>query len=212
MSAYSSEILRNAQLTVQNIDVEEGNESKTPLTGVLRDVPLLNSKNLANRVESNNLLEEVESGVASLGVREVGDACWTGPRDDGNEENADDDGTLDAVQHKHDGQDTTTEDTDPHSWAPHLYTSWTDTINLVSSNATGEFKRGRLSTGDETDTSGVGETNDREVESNTDTGSELDTSRNSSCKPLPNTEHSKANEDETFDEYSGKSDLIGDHA
>jgi len=179
---------------------------------VLGDVPLLNSKNLANRVESNDLLEEVESGVASLGVREVGDACWARPRDDGNKENADDDGTLDTVQHKHDGQDTATEDTDPHGWAPHLDTSWADAINLVCGNATGEFERGRLSAGDETDTSGVGETNNSQVQSDTDTGRKLDTSRNSSCKPLSDTQHSKTNKDKTLDEYGSKSDLVGDHA
>jgi hypothetical protein len=48
------------QLTVKNIDVKEGDESKTPLTSVLRDVPLLNSKNFANWVEGDDLLEEVE--------------------------------------------------------------------------------------------------------------------------------------------------------
>lgn len=91
---------------------------------------------------------------------EVGNACWARPGDDGNKQNTDDDRTLDAVKHKHDGQDTTTEDTDPHGWAPHLDTSWADTINLVGGNATGEFERGRLSTGDQTDTSGVGKSND----------------------------------------------------
>lgn len=72
-------ILRAVQLTVENINVEEGDESKTPLSAVLRDVPLLDGQHLGDWVEGNHLFEEVESGVAERSVWEVGDASRAWP-------------------------------------------------------------------------------------------------------------------------------------
>lgn len=140
-----------------------------------RNIPFLHSQNLANRVERNNLLEEIESGVTSLGVREVGDASGTGPGDDRHKHDANDNGAFDTVEHQHDGQDTAAKDSDPHGWVPHLSTTWANAINLGRGNTTTQLKRSGLSASDETDTSRVGETDDGEIESDTDTSSELDT-------------------------------------
>ena len=61
---------------------------------------------MLERPERDDLLEEVESSIAGLGVREVGDGCRARPRDDRGEEDADEEGTLDTVEHQEDRENT----------------------------------------------------------------------------------------------------------
>lgn len=56
-------------------------------------------------VESHNLLEVVEHGITLLGVREVGQRRRSWPRDYGNEEDPDEDGTTNTVEHQEDGEE-----------------------------------------------------------------------------------------------------------
>lgn len=134
--------LCHVQLTIEDIDIEEGNERETPLTGMCRDVPLLNSQDPFNRVERNHLLEELKRRVTRRGVREVGHTGRAGPGNDGNQEDTDNDGALDAVEHQHDSKDTAAEDANPHGWAPHLGASWANAIDLFRGNTTGQFEGG----------------------------------------------------------------------
>jgi hypothetical protein len=117
---FGSRYIAGKRLTVKNIDIEEGDESETPLTSILRHIPLLYGQDASNWVESNDLLEKVEVVITKFGVGEVGDRSSTGPGDYGDEENAEDNGTFDSVHHEHDRQDTSEEDTQPHGRASHL--------------------------------------------------------------------------------------------
>jgi hypothetical protein len=99
--------MSEARLTIQDVDVEEGNESKSPLAGVFRDVPLLNGQDMFDRVESDNFLEEVKASIADRGVGKGRDRSGAWPGNDSDEQNAEDDCTFDAVHHEHDRQDTT---------------------------------------------------------------------------------------------------------
>lgn len=69
------------------------------------------------RAEGDDFLEEIESSIARSGVREIRNGGRSGPRDDGREEDANQNGTLDAVKHEEDGKNTAEEDTEPHSGA-----------------------------------------------------------------------------------------------
>ena len=69
------------------------------------------------RPERDDLLEEVESSITRRGVREVRNSRGSGPRDDTCEENTDQNGTLDTIEHEEDGKDTAKEDTEPHCGA-----------------------------------------------------------------------------------------------
>jgi hypothetical protein len=163
------------KLTVENINIEKGDEGKSELARVFRNVPFLDGEDPTDWMECDNLLEEVESCVAEWGVRKV---CNTGrarPRNDGYQQNANDDRTLHAVQHQHDSKDTAAEDADPHSRAPHLNPSWAYTeLILQGLNATRKFERSGLGASDETDTSRVCEADDSQVKSNSDAGGQLD--------------------------------------
>ena len=70
-------------------------------------------------MESDDLLEEVESSITRRGVREVRNSRGSGPRDDTCGENTDQNGTLDTIEHEEDGKDTAKEDTEPHCGAAH---------------------------------------------------------------------------------------------
>jgi hypothetical protein len=61
---------------------------------------------LGQWVECDDLLEEVEHLVSGLSVREVSDRSRTGPGNDGSEENADKNGTSNAVHHQKHREDT----------------------------------------------------------------------------------------------------------
>lgn len=90
------------RLTIQNVHVEEGDKSKSPLAGVLRDVPLLNGQDTFDGVEGDNFLEELKSSITNRGVRKGRDRGGAWPGNDSNEQNAEDDRTLDTVHHEHD--------------------------------------------------------------------------------------------------------------
>lgn len=108
------------RLTIENIDVKEGDKGQPKLSAVFRDIPLLDSQNTLNRTERHNLLEKIKGRITEFGVREVSNWSRSRPGDDGYEQNAKDDGTLDPIHHEHDGQKTATKDADPHSRVAHF--------------------------------------------------------------------------------------------
>jgi len=198
---------------VQNIDVEESDQSKTELTTVGANIPFLSSKNVLDRAESNDVLEEVEVAVAELSVREVSDVGATRPGDDGDEQDTSNDCTLDAEHHEEDSQETTAEDTNPHGGRSHLVAGVAHqaiVLCQVLLRASSNFERCAGGTSDKTNTSAVTETNDCEVETNTDTCSKLDGCGNGASKPLTNTEDCKSDEQKTFYEDGGKGDSVRD--
>lgn len=169
------------QPTIKDIDVEEGNESKAPLSGICRNVPFLDSQDTLDGVESHDLLEEVEVGIADGSVREVGNRGRAWPGDDGDEQDTKDDSTLNTVHHQHDCENTAAEDTNPHGRVPHLVRARADaSLVLQLRIASCKFKRCGYSTRDKANTSTIAETNDSEVETNSNTGGELDTGWDSS--------------------------------
>lgn len=56
-------------------------------------------------MERDHLFEEVEQVVTRRSVREVCDGRRTGPGDDADQEDTDEDRTLDTIQHQHHCED-----------------------------------------------------------------------------------------------------------
>jgi hypothetical protein len=168
---------------VEDINVEEGDESKTELASVLRDVPFLDNEDLLDWVEGDDFLEEIERVVAEGSVGEVGNLSRAGPGDDRNEQDTEDDGALDTVQHQHNSQDTTTEDANPQCRIAHLVASRADTARILELVlASCKFEGSRYGAGDQTNTGRVRKANDGKVKSDSDTCRELDTSGDSSAQ------------------------------
>lgn len=161
-------------------------------------------------VEVDNLLEEVKVGVADDGVGEVSDRGVTGPGDDADEDDSSQDGALEAVHHEHDGEDTTAEDTDPHGGVAHLGRGGAEAINLLARNAASQLEGGGSGANNQTDTLAVGETDEGEEETDTDTGGEFDGAGDGASEPLTQTEQGEAEEDEALDEDGSKGDLVRD--
>ena len=127
-------------------------------------------------MERSNLLEEVESAVSKLSVWEVGDIGASGPGNDADEQDTNNDRTLHAEHHQENGEETTAEDTDPHGWVAHLVVRRARAGRgvLVVIVAAGKFHRSRGGASDCTDTSRVGETDECEVQTDADTGCKFD--------------------------------------
>lgn len=70
--------------------------------------------NILEATEIDDLLEEIKVGVAGLGVWEECDGGVAWPGADGDCENTQDDGTLDAVHHHQHGYESAKEDSEPH--------------------------------------------------------------------------------------------------
>jgi hypothetical protein len=168
------------QLTVKNVNVKESDESKAPLSGIARNVPLLHVKHSSDRVESDDLFEEVEVRVTDSVMSEVADRGRARPGDNGYQQNAEDDGTLDAVHHQKNRNEPTTENTDPHGRIPHLGASWADTGFVHQGlDTSAEFQRGSLGACNSANTSRISKSNKSEVKTDSDTGSKFDASWNS---------------------------------
>lgn len=101
---------------VQDVDIEECNEGKCELTRSTVQTPNLLLQNVLNRVEINDLLEEIKIGVSNGVMREVSERGVSRPRDDGDQNDACDHACLD-LEGQHDGSDeSSTEYTNPHHW------------------------------------------------------------------------------------------------
>ena len=188
------------------------NECQTKLATIRADVPFLNVKSLLNRVERRDLLEEVEPAVSKLGVWEVGDLGASGPGDDADEQNTNNDCALHAEHHQEDGEETAAENTNPHGWVAHLVVrrAHAGLGVLVIVVAAGKFHRSRGGASDGTDTSRVGETNECEVKTDTNTGCKFDRRRNCSGKPLTHATNGERDKNETFNEDGRQSNLVRD--
>lgn len=198
--------------TIKDIDVQEGDEGKRKLATSAGEIPLDDIEGLVNLVESNNLLEEVETGVSKLGLGEVGDGSWARPGDDGYEEDTSNDSALDTVHHEDGGEDTTTEDTDPESGVLHLVAGTNSELVLELIQTTSKLNWGSRCTGNNSDTSRIRITDEGEVKTNTSTGSELDGCGDGTGEPLTESEEGETDENETFDKYSGQGKLVADWA
>lgn len=199
---------------VENIDIEKGDEGKAKLATILADIPFLNVENVLDRVESDDLFEKVESIITDGGVREVGDGGRTGPGDDADEEDAHDDGALDAVEHEHDGEDAAAKDANPHGGVAHLVGAGTEAGLGVEEGgvAAGELEGGGLGADNDTNAAAVGEADEGEVEANADAGGELDGGGDGTGEPLSHTKEGETKEDEALDKDGGKGDTVGDGA
>lgn len=145
---------------VHDINVEEGNERKTELSTRAAQVPVQHIERLLDRVESNNLLEEIKHLIARVGVGEVGNVRVARPGGDSNKRNTGDDGTLDAV-HEQDGcEHATAEDTNPHSGRAHLGRVRAETIDHLGGYTASELDGGVLCAGDGADSSTVAQADD----------------------------------------------------
>lgn len=69
--------------TIQNIDIKERDERQPKLSRRTAQIPLINAQSVADSVEGNDFLEEVEVVVSSWVVWEEGHGCGTWPGDDG---------------------------------------------------------------------------------------------------------------------------------
>lgn len=76
------------------LTIEEGDESYCELTTMSSDIPVLNREYSLNRVEGDDFLEEVETGVTKFVVREVSHITDSWPGGDADEKNTGDDGSL----------------------------------------------------------------------------------------------------------------------
>ena len=94
-----------------HIHIEESDQSYPSFTIL---VIIVNSiECVLNGSEGNDLAEEIEVGVTSRVVREVGDRRWSGPTDDTDKKDTTQDSTSNAVYHEHDCEESAEEDADP---------------------------------------------------------------------------------------------------
>lgn len=197
---------------VEDIDVEEGDQGKAKLSTVAANGPLLHTEGLGDLVEVHNLLEEVKGVVANLGVREVGDAGGTRPRNDADQDDTGNDGTLEAVHHQDYGKNTTTEDTNPHGRVAHLGAAWAETILLQGLDTSGELEGCVGGSHNETQTLAVSQTDQGKEQTDTDTRSELDRLGNRTSQPLSHTKEGQGKEDPALNEDGRKSNRVRDRA
>lgn len=189
---------------VEDIDVEEGDESETELTTILCHIPLLDVEDIFNAVKVDNLFEEVKGAVAERGVGKVGNGGGSWPGDDTDENDAGDDGAFDAVHHEDDGKDTAAKYANPHGRIAHLVPVGTRAVGqTVLGRAASQLNRGGGSTNDNADALAVGEANEGEEETNADTGGDLDGVGDGAGEPLAHTEDGETKKDETLDEDGG---------
>lgn len=194
--------------TIENIDVEEGDQGKTELSSVAADAPLLHAESLADLMKVHNLPEEVKGIVTDIRIGEVGERGSTRPGDDADQDDSGNDGTLDTVHHEDDGEDTSAEDTNPHGRVAHLGVARAETVHLLTLDTSSELKRGRSCTDDQSQTFAVSQTDQGKEQADTNTGGELDGTRDGTSEPLAHTEQSQGEEDPSFNEDSGKSNRV----
>ena len=115
-------------------------------------------------------------------MRKESDRSSARPGNDGNEEDAGDNGALDPVHHKQDCQEAATEDADPQGRVPHFvrFVAEAGYFVEVLLLAARKFNWGRCGTLDEANTSRVGQTDNSEVQADANTSGKLDTSRDRS--------------------------------
>lgn len=169
---------------------------------------------MLDRMESDHLLEEIKLAGSELGVGEVGDGCSARPRDNRNQQNADNDRTLDAVHHEHNRQNTTTEDTNPHSRTAHLGCARTQARRFVegASHTSSQLNGSIRGTLNQSNTSTICQADQCEVQTDSDTSCEFDRLWQRTSQPLPHTDPRQTQEYPSFDEYSRESSRVRDHA
>lgn len=196
---------------IKDVDIEESDEGKAKLAAVLGNVPFLHIERVLDAVEVDNLFKEVERVVANGRVGEIRDGRGSGPGDDADENDAENNGALDTVHHKKHGQDATAENTNPHGWKAHLVPARASTVfEQIARRAAGKLKRRVGGTGNDAKTLAVGETNERQEEANAHASRQLDGMGDSAGKPLSHTKDGKAQEDEALDEDGSQGDSIRD--
>jgi len=158
-------------------------------------------------VESNHILEKVESLIPLGIIREISNLRRPWPRDNRHKSNTSNNGALNPINqsatattaegrqhppihHQQSGDDPTTKDTNPKRRIPHLspFTNPSDLIPKLRL-ASGQIQGSGHSAGDCADTSGVRQSDKRKVKPNTSSGSEFDGSRDSPGEPLPQSQY-----------------------
>jgi len=185
--------------------------TKSELGASATEVPLEYVQRLLDLVESNHLLEEVEVIVADGSVREVGNRCRPGPRNDADQRDTSDDGALDTVHQQHSGEDTTAEDTEPERRIPHLVGQAHSGNGIpVLGLTAGQFQRRRHGSRDGADTSAVSQSDQRQTQPDASPGSQLDRRRNRTGQPLPHPKNRQSDEHESLDEDSHERKVVRD--
>ena len=194
---------------IEDVDVEEYNQSTPKLEAVSADVPVLHGQDAGDGVEPDNPLEEVKVVVANGGVGEDGDLGVPRPRDDRHDEDTGDDGTLEPEHGENNGQEATAEDTKPEGGVAHLVRVGARPIiehRLGWATCQGQGRGdGSL---DQTDTLAVGQTDECQEETDAGAGRKLDGARDGPSEPLAKTENGQAEEDEALGKDGGHSDLV----
>lgn len=199
---------------VQDINVEESDQGQTELTTVRPNVPLLHIQRPRDRMESHDLLEEVEIVITLGRVGEVCDISAPRPGDDGYQNDAVQDRALDAVHHQQRGQDAATENANPHPWVAHLARGRAKSrVRIPQRIDAARQLHGSVRRADhEADTFRVREADERQEQADAHGCSELDGLGNGARQPLTHTEQGESEEDPALNEDGCESNLVGNGA
>lgn len=159
---------------------------------------------MLDRMESNNLLEEIEHASSEIRIREIRHRGRTRPRNDRDKQDSNDDRALDAVHHQQCGQEATAEDTNPHSRIAHLPTAFTKPSILVKCNASSQLNGSIRSALDESNSGAVSQADQSKIQPDANTSRKLDRSRECAREPLPHTDQCQTQEDPALDEYGSQ--------
>ena len=122
------------------------------------------------------------------------------PRDDRNENDADDHGAFYLVRHEHDGQYATAEDANPQSWIAHLFAgAVAEFIEELRRTAT-YVERRRVRPSDSADTRWVRQANNSKEEPDATGARNLEGSREDADEPLAHSQEGQGNEDPALHE------------
>lgn len=197
--------------SIENVNIKHSEDGQRELSTDVGQIPVLGDESVLDRVERNDVLEELETAVPDNITREEGDAGVAGPREDRDKGDTEDHGTTDLVGHQKCSKDTSDEEPEPHSGVGSLVRETCTSVGVTElCGAASQFKGSGLGSGDGTNTGTGRETDQGEEESDTSTASNLDRGGDDTCEPLTDSEERQGNEDETFNEDSSHGDTVVD--
>lgn len=157
----------------------------------------------------DDAFEKVKVGVADRGVGKGGDSGGTRPRDDGNEKQGPEEGTLDAVQKKESREHATDNDAEPNARVLQDVAGALACGVEVLWLAACELEGSRSTSRDDVQSTRA-ETDDGQEETDTAADSGSDGAGNETGEPLTETKDGEEEEDDALEEDGGKSLTIRD--
>lgn len=141
---------------------------------------------MLDRVEGNDLLEEVKHAVTQFSVREIRHRGRSRPRDDGHQQDSYNDGAFHPIKHQQSCQDSTTEYPDPHGRIAHLCVRRTEAGRRIAEtiHTACQFNRRVRGACYQPDSRTVGQSNQRKIQPNARSGCQLDRRRQRAGQPL----------------------------